>query len=78
MRKSPYFPEVRNRPHYGDYVRILEESRHQRPVMPVQAFYMQEMQRAVDASVYGVKTPSGALADARRNTQSELDLVLRG
>jgi multiple sugar transport system substrate-binding protein len=78
MRKSPYFPEVRNRPHYGDYVRILEESRHQRPVMPVQAFYMQEMQRAVDASVYGVKTPDVALADARRNTQSELDLVLRG
>jgi multiple sugar transport system substrate-binding protein len=77
-RASPYFAEVRGRRYYGDYVRILEESRHQRPVMPVQAFYMREMQRAVDAAVYGRKTPARALADARRNTQAELDLVLTG
>ncbi|HEU4754606.1 MAG TPA: extracellular solute-binding protein, partial [Armatimonadota bacterium] len=76
MRRSPYFQEAAGRPHYGDYVRILQESRHQRPVMPVQALYMREMQRAVEACVYGRKTPRQALADARKNVQSELDLVL--
>lgn len=78
MRRSPYFAEVQGRKFYADYARILEESRHQRPVMPVQAFYMQEMQRAVDAAVYGRKSAAEALADARRNTQNELDLVLAG
>jgi len=78
MRHSPHFTLARTQPYYADYVRILEESRHQRPVMPVQAFYMREMGRAVDAAVFGRKTPPQALADARRNTQLELDAVLVG
>ena len=78
MRHSPYFAEVRKRKHYGDYVRILEEARHQRPVMPVQARYMREMERAVESAVYGRSTPARALAVARENTQGELDLVLKG
>jgi multiple sugar transport system substrate-binding protein len=78
FRRSPYFDEVREKVHYGDYVRILEESRHQRPVMPVQAYYMRELQRAVDAAVYGRKSPAEALAQARINTQAELDLALAG
>ena len=78
LRTSPYFEEVRDKPHYGDYVRILEEARHQRPVMPVQAFYMRELQRAVEAAVYARNTPAGALALARKNTQAELDLALAG
>ena len=49
-----------------------------RPVMPVQALYMREMLRAVEAAVYGRKTPAQALADARKNTQAELDLVYAG
>jgi multiple sugar transport system substrate-binding protein len=78
MRRSPFFKEAINKPHYAEYVRILEESRHQRPVMPVQALYMREMLRAVEAAVYGRKSPAQALADARKNTQAELDLVYAG
>jgi len=78
MRRSPYFEEVRNRQHYGSYVKILEDSRHQRPVMPVQAFYMRALQRAVEASYYGRMAPAEALALARKNTQAELDLALAG
>ena len=78
MKRSPFFKEIAGKPHYGDFVRILEESRHQRPVMPVQALYMRELQRAVQAAVFGLKTPAQALAEARKNTQAELDLVLAG
>jgi ABC-type glycerol-3-phosphate transport system substrate-binding protein len=78
MRHSPFFKDALKQKHYGQYVRILEESRHQRPVMPAQALYMREMQRAVDAVIFGKKTPKQALADAGRNTQSELDLILAG
>ena len=78
MRKSPFFERANEKPHYAQYVRILEESRHQRPVMPAQALYMREMQRAVESAIFGKKTPQRALEDARRNTQSELDLILAG
>lgn len=78
MRYSPYFDKVRGRKYYGEYVRILEESKHQRPVMPVQAYYMRELQRAVETAIYGRKAPAEALAAARTNTQAELDLALAG
>lgn len=77
-RKSPYFEEVRLKPKYREMYRILEESRHQRPVMPVQAYYMRELQRAVDAAVYGQLTPAAALQRAEVNTQGELDLIRAG
>ncbi len=73
---SPYFAEVRDKPFYRDFYRILIECRHQRPVMPVQAFYMRALQRAVDQAVYGQKTPHQALTEAKVATQRELDLVL--
>jgi len=75
-RKSPYLDQIRSKPGYGMFVRILEECRHQRPVMPAQAYYMGALQRAVDAAIYGKKTPKQALIDARIETQRELDLVL--
>jgi multiple sugar transport system substrate-binding protein len=79
MRRSPYFEaEASTRKHYSDYARILEESKHQRPVMPVQAYYMRELQRAVDSAVYGRLSPAEALARATTNTQAELDLALTG
>src|SRR5687768_3767210 len=78
MRRSPFFREALKKRNYAQFVRILEESRHQRPVMPAQALYMREMQRAVESVVYGRKTPARALADAKSNTQSELDLILAG
>ena len=75
-RKSPYFAQIRKKPGYGMFLRILEECRHQRPVMPAQAYYMGALQRAVDDAIYGKKTPKQALTDARIETQRELDLVL--
>ncbi|MGV3724332.1 MAG: ABC transporter substrate-binding protein [Actinomycetota bacterium] len=78
MRQSAYFEEVQGRKYYSDYARILQESKHQRPVMPVQAFYMRALQRAVESAVYGRMTPAEALAGARENTQAELDLALAG
>lgn len=78
LKASPYFAEVRGKPYYGAFLRILEECRHQRPVMPVQAFYMRALDRAVDQAVYGTKTPAEALREARIATQGELDLVLAG
>ncbi|MCX8052429.1 MAG: ABC transporter substrate-binding protein [Armatimonadetes bacterium] len=77
-RKSPYFDSIRGKPGYGEFLRILEECRHQRPVMPAQAFYMSALARAVDYAVYGVKTPREALEQATRETQAELDLRLAG
>lgn len=74
--KSPYLKHVRGKPRYGMFLRILEECRHQRPVMPAQAYYMGALQRAVDYALYGKKTPEEALRDARIETQRELDLVL--
>lgn len=75
-RKSPYFARIRSKPGYGMFLRILEECRHQRPVMPAQAYYMGALQRAVDDAIYGKKTPKQALVDARIETQRELDLIL--
>jgi len=76
LKTSPYFAEVKDKRFYQDFYRILTECRHQRPVMPVQAFYMRALQRAVDQAVYGKKTPEAALQEARLATQRELDLVL--
>jgi multiple sugar transport system substrate-binding protein len=77
-RPSPAFAEIRGQKAYGQFLNILEECKHQRPVMPVQARYMRELTRAVDSAIYGRCTPREALAIARRNTQAELDLVRKG
>jgi ABC-type glycerol-3-phosphate transport system substrate-binding protein len=74
-RTSPYLAEVRERKHYDRFLQILEECKHQRPVMPVQARFMREMARAVDAAVYGKATPQEALAKATATTQRELDTI---
>jgi len=75
-RKSPYLEEIRGQPGYSMFLNILERCRHQRPVMPAQAYYMGALQRAVDAAIYGKESPKQALIDARIETQRELDLVL--
>ena len=77
-RDSPFLQEIRKDPHLGVFLQIMEECRHQRPVMPVQAFLMRELDRAVSFAIYGKKTPAQALADAAQNTQEELNLVLAG
>lgn len=77
-RGSPAFRQLRAARGFDQFYRILLETRHQRPVMPVQAYYMGALQRAVDAAIYGKKTPKQALDDATAETQAELDVVLGG
>lgn len=72
-RHSPYFEEIRQKPGYSQFLEVLEECRHQRPVMPAQAYYMGAIARAVDQALYGKKTPAQALKDAAAETQKELD-----
>jgi len=69
---------VISKPGYGQFLRIMEECRHQRPVMPAQAFYMSALNRAVEYAIYGRMTPRQALKQAARETQAELDLRLAG
>ena len=78
LRSSPAFQTLSNARGFSQFYKILQETRHQRPVMPVQAYYMGALQRAVDAAIYGKKTPKKALDDATAETQAELDVVLRG
>ncbi len=75
-KNSPFFPEANKDPRLSVYMRILENCRHQRPVMPVQAFYMDQLNRAVDKAVRGEKTPKEALDEATRKTQERLDELL--
>jgi multiple sugar transport system substrate-binding protein len=75
-RRSPAFKALRSARGFDQFYRILLETRHQRPVMPVQAYYMGALQRAVDAAIYGKKTPRQALDDATAETQAELDVVI--
>jgi multiple sugar transport system substrate-binding protein len=77
-RNSPAFKALRSVPGFEQFYRILLETHHQRPVMPVQAYYMGALQRAVDAAIFGKKTPRQALDDATAETQAELDIVLKG
>ena len=76
LSTSPYLASVRGKKHYSTFLNILQECRHQRPVMPVQARYMRELTRAVDAAVYGKLTPEEALKRAKEATQRELDTVV--
>jgi len=55
---------------------ILKNTRHQRPVMPAQAYFMGALDRAVSYTLNELKTPERALMDAQREIQMELDRVL--
>lgn len=78
-RKSRYFSSSVKKPeHYEAFLRILMQTRHQRPVMPAQAFYMNALNRAVDMAIHGRMTPKEALVEARVDTQRELDRILAG
>jgi len=77
-RKSPFIDEVRTKPGYSQFLRIMEQCRHQRPVMPAQSFYMGSLDRAVDYAVYGRMSCREALDESTKETQAELDLRLAG
>ncbi len=76
-KKSPAFAKIQQDPQLKPFYEILVDTKHQRPVMPAQAFYASELQRAVDAAIYGEKTPQQALDEATANTQKELDRILK-
>ncbi|MHB9035437.1 MAG: ABC transporter substrate-binding protein [Armatimonadota bacterium] len=75
-RKSPYFDSIGDDPRYGKFLEILRNCKHQRPVMPAEQYLMGALDRAVEAALYGLKTPKQALDDATAETQHELDLRL--
>ena len=58
------------------FVRILRLSKHQQPVMPAQAFYMNELDRAASRAIYGELTPAQALEEATQRTQGRLDRIM--
>jgi len=57
-------------------LRILEQCKHQRPVIPVQAFYMDQLRRAVNDCLYKEVSAKEALAAAAGKTQKALDKAL--
>jgi len=76
-KPSPAFDEFIKDPRKEIFLNILKASKHQRPVIPTQGFYMGELARAVDFAVYGQRTPQQALDDATANVQKELDKALK-
>jgi len=81
-KPSPFFAEARKDPRFAMFIQILENCKHQRPVMPAQAFYMNELNRAVDKAVRAEKKPGGApfsakelLDEATWRTQQYLDRI---
>ncbi|MHB9037752.1 MAG: ABC transporter substrate-binding protein [Armatimonadota bacterium] len=75
-RKSPYFRDIKDDPHYSIFLQILRECRHQRPVIPVQPFYTEALGRALEMALYGRMTPEAALGKATTDVQVELDLAI--
>jgi len=75
-KPSPFFEEARGDPRLSVFVDILKKAKHQRPVMPAQAYYMNQLDRAVDRAIRGELTPKAALDQATRDTQQFLDKVL--
>lgn len=73
---SGFFEEVADDPHLATYVRMLRSSQHQRPVMPAQAFYTDQLAQAVNDAIYGYASPAEALQRAQERTQRELDRIL--
>lgn len=75
-RSSWYETLKREQPRMAHFVEILEEARHQRPVMPAQASYMQSLRNHVEEALLGYVTPRQALASATLETQQTLDEIL--
>jgi len=67
---------ARTDPARRSLLRILEECKHQRPVIPAQAFYMHQLERAFSAALYKGVPPRDALEEAREATQRELDRLM--
>lgn len=75
-KQSPAYEKIAQDTTKKAFYDILVETKHQRPVMPAQAYFAAALQRAVDAAIYGQKTPQEALDEATTDTQKELDRIL--
>ena len=73
---SPAFDLVAGNEKLDIFYEILQNTQHQRPVMPAQAFFMGALDRAISNILNGLKTPQQALTEAQHDTQKELDRVL--
>jgi ABC-type glycerol-3-phosphate transport system substrate-binding protein len=74
-KPSPFFQEADKDPRLRVFADILRKCKHQRPVMPAQAYYMDQLDRAVDRALLGKVSPQEALQEATRNTQKFLDAI---
>ena len=73
---SPAFDLVKGNEKLEVFYEVLKNTRHQRPVMPAQAYFMGALDRAVSDVLNGLKTPEEALRYAQVETQTELDRVM--
>lgn len=76
-KNAPYYQKVQKDPVLKPFYDILVATKHQRPVMPAQAFYMGQLDTAVGDAIFAKKTAQQALDDATTATQKELDRVLQ-
>jgi len=75
-KASPAFDLVKGNEKLEVFYEVLEHTRHQRPVMPAQAYFMGALDRAVSDILNELKTPEQALMYAQVETQHELDRVM--
>jgi multiple sugar transport system substrate-binding protein len=73
---SPAFELVKGNEKLEVFYEVLRNTRHQRPVMPAQAYFMGALERAVSDILNELKTPEAALMYAQEETQRELDRVM--
>ena len=73
---SPAFDLVAGDDKLEAFYEVLKNTRHQRPVMPAQAYFMGALDRAISNVLNESKTPEDALLYAQQETQKELDRVL--
>ncbi len=74
-RKSQVFDRIRQDPVRGVFLKILENSKHVRTLMPVQGYYMDQLGRAMDEVLYGGASAKEALAKVRVAVSSRLQSV---
>ena len=75
-KNSPAFASIGDRPELAVLYDVLKNTRHQRPVIPAQGFYMGALDRAVNEILNRIRTPKEALMKAQQDTQKELDRVM--
>lgn len=74
-RRSPAFGPIAKDPVRSVFLRILENSKHVRTLMPVQGYYMEQLGRGIDDVLYGGKSPEESLAKVRVAVQKRLRSV---